>query len=149
VTTQQPNLPLRAVADCTVSNHTCSRRRMTTTDPGAPPAPTAQQLAIITLIEDIATWLEECARGGRLGHRIRMADQLRSGAWKSMPQRRTAPRDVLLHRAELKQLGRQPLTDDEAAALDEQQRRRQSRDDAARRWMATLDAADLYGPVTR
>ena len=118
------------------------------TIPGLPPAPTAHQMAIITLIDDIATWLEESARGGRLGHRIQMADQLRSGAWKSMPRRRTAPRDVVLHRAELKQLQGQPLTEDEAAVLEQQRRRRQARDDAARRWMDGLDGPDLSGLVT-
>jgi hypothetical protein len=67
-----------------------------TTPAGAPPepVPTAQQMAIIDLTEDIATWLEECARGGRLSHRLRMADQLRSGAWRSMLRRRGAPGDV-------------------------------------------------------
>jgi hypothetical protein len=67
------------------------------TSPAGPPSvpmPSPQQMAIISLTEDIATWLEECARGGRLSHRLRMADQLRSGAWRSMPRRRGAPADV-------------------------------------------------------
>jgi hypothetical protein len=74
---------------------------MTVTSTDLPPEsmPTAQQMAIIDLIEDIATWLEESARGGRLSHRLRMADQLRTGAWRSMRRRRGAPADVARARA--------------------------------------------------
>ena len=76
---------------------------MTATPAGPPPVPmpSAQQMAIIDLTEDIATWLETCARGGRLSHRLRMADQLRSGAWRSMRRRRGAPGDIARARAVL------------------------------------------------
>ena len=53
------------------------------------------------LVEDIAVWLETCARGGRLGQRMRMAEQLRTGAWRTMPRRRGAPADVARARAAL------------------------------------------------
>lgn len=36
-------------------------------------------------VEDIARWLEQCARYGRPWQRDGLARQLRSGEWQSMP----------------------------------------------------------------
>jgi hypothetical protein len=93
------------------------------------------------LIEDIALWIERCAVGGRLSHRARMADQLRSGEWLSMPARRTAPHDIDLHRAQRKQLLGQPLSSAEAAALQRQEQRHQAQRAAWERSMTRFAQA--------
>lgn len=62
----------------------------------APPAASGYGQAL----EDVASWLETCYRGGSLFERAQMAAMLRLGSWRDDEPRRTAARDVPKARAE-------------------------------------------------
>lgn len=85
-------------------------------------------------VEDVATWLERCCREGSLYDRANMAAKLRLGAWRDMPARRTADRDVPVARAQAERWLRQDMD-------------RKARADAARAAVAAGAAPlhDYYG----
>lgn len=90
------------------------------------------------ILEDIAAWIEDCARAGHLSDRLTMADQLRSGDWRTMAPRRGAPQDVVIERARRKRISDHPLRALEARLLDGLDERRQARIDADQRSMDRL-----------